>query len=193
MARNREFDTEKVLNKAVELFWNRGYNGVSTQELIEEFGISKSSLYAAFGDKMQLFITALERYRQQVADDTAKRLQYCTDTRKEIKKIFTDIAQKASVDKVSKGCLVVNSCIELAPYNSEIAGIVRDHRKKLETIFANAIRRGIEKNEIPRGKDPQSLSRVLCTAINGIQVDARYLKDKKYFDDVIRSVLEILD
>ncbi|NJM25383.1 MAG: TetR/AcrR family transcriptional regulator [Bacteroidia bacterium] len=60
MARNREFNTEKVLNKAIQLFWQNGYNGVSTQELISDFEISKSSMYGAFGDKMELYIAALE-------------------------------------------------------------------------------------------------------------------------------------
>jgi TetR/AcrR family transcriptional regulator, transcriptional repressor for nem operon len=193
MARNREFNTEKVLDKAVGLFWDRGYNGVSTQELIDEFGISKSSMYGAFGDKMQLFIAALERYRRQISDDMSARLQQCSDIRKEIKNILTEIAQKALQDKPGKGCFVVNTCIELAPHHEEIATIVRDHHQRLETIFTIAIRNGIEKGVIPRSKDAVAISGVLCNAITGIQVDANYLKDKKYFDDVIRSVLAFLD
>ncbi len=193
MARNREFNTEKVIGKAIDLFWEKGYNGVSTQELADEFGISKSSMYGAFGDKMQLFTTALEKYRFEVYSDTINRLENCSKVKKEIRSIFTGISAGAMADKKNKGCFVVNSAVELAPHDKKIAAIVLQHRQGLEKAFANAIRKGIKNGEIPAGKKPAILGKVFCNAISGIQVDAKYLKDAAYFEEVINALMDMLN
>jgi TetR/AcrR family transcriptional regulator, transcriptional repressor for nem operon len=193
MGRTREFDTGKTLQKAIQLFWEKGYNGVSTQELIDAFGISKSSLYAAYGDKMQLFIMALENYRLDLSGKTINRLKNCISIKKEIKSIFTEISRNALSDKKHKGCFVVNSIIELAPHNDEIAAIVKDHRARLEKAFTTAIYAGIATGEIGGDKNPENISRLYCNAISGIQVDAKYISNPQYFADVVKALLVLLN
>jgi TetR/AcrR family transcriptional regulator, transcriptional repressor for nem operon len=87
---------------------------------------------------------------------------------------------------------VVNSAVELAPHNKEIAIITLDHRKRLEKVFTNAIKRGIEGGEISNQIDPTAISRTICNTISGIQVDTKYIKNKKYFESIINSVVELL-
>lgn len=193
MARNREFDTDKVLDKAIRLFWHKGFNGISTQEMIDEFKISKSSMYGAFGDKMKLFIAALEKYRNEISDDTTKRLQHCGSVKNEIKAILISTVKKSLADKDYKGCFIVNSCIELAPHDEAIADIVIDHRKKMEKAFEVAIKRGIKNGEFSATINPEAISMIICNTINGIQVDAKYLRSKKHFDNVINAVLGLLN
>src|ERR1700722_16434563 len=130
MARNREFDTEAVLDKAIDLFWSKGFNGVSTQELIDCFGISKSSMYGAFGDKMTLFIAALKRYSFNATSVIEYRLEQTEDIKKEICSIIHDMCKHPTT--MLKGCFVVNTAIELAPHNKEIADIVRAHQQRLK-------------------------------------------------------------
>jgi TetR/AcrR family transcriptional repressor of nem operon len=191
MARNREFNTEDVLDKATNLFWSKGFNGVSTQELIDEFGISKSSMYGTFGDKMKLFVATLERYSFQLTDNIKVRLQHATGLKKEVKALLRSICLGCLEN--GKGCFIVNSAIELAPHNKEIATITLNHRKRLESIFADAIKKGIESREIARHVKPKTVSRTICNTITGIQVDTKYIKNKKYFESVINSVIELLD
>ncbi len=74
MARPREFDRDEVLDKAIEVFWTQGYDGTSVQDLVDAMGIQRGSLYAAFGDKHQLFLEALDRY-ENVARGEYERLE----------------------------------------------------------------------------------------------------------------------
>lgn len=193
MARIREFNTEMVLDKAVLLFWKRGFNGVSTQELIDEFGISKSSLYGAFGDKLQLFMMSLERYRLGIIAKIIPRLDNCILVKNEIKKILTETSNDALSDKDQKGCFIVNCSIELAPHNGEIARVILTHRIRIEAAFTSALKRAIKSGEISSQKNPEKISRLICNAMSGIYVEAKYIRDKKYFAGLISAILETLE
>jgi TetR/AcrR family transcriptional repressor of nem operon len=192
MARTREFDPDEMLDKAIELFWNKGYDSVSTQELMAAFDISKSSMYGAFGDKMELFLAALEKYRQRLAEDTERRLSAGKNVKATITALLQSIVTEALADPAQKGCFVVNTCIDLAPHEARAAAIVRDHRKRMEQAFAAAIRRGIENGELAARVDSRAVSTLICTTINGIQVDSRYIRDKKHFASIIRTVADLL-
>lgn len=191
MARNREFNTETVLDKAIELFWNKGFNGVSTQELIDGFGISKSSMYGAFGDKMKLFIAALKRYSLNATSVIELRLEQTEDVKKEICAIISDMCKHPKI--MVKGCFIVNSATELAPHNKEIADIVLAHQLRLKDAFTNAIKRGIKNGEIAHKENPECISMTICNTISGMHVDTKYIRDKKYFDSVINSIGELLN
>ncbi|MFB9843532.1 TetR/AcrR family transcriptional regulator [Mucilaginibacter ginsenosidivorans] len=193
MARNREFETDEVLDKAIDLFWNKGYNGVSTQEMINEFGISKSSMYGAFGDKMELFILALERYRGRLYNEANEELENGRDVKAQIDLMLKNIVKKALADSRHKGCFVVNSCIELARHNEQVAKIVTEHQQNMEELFTKAIQRGIKTGDIPSGKNAKALSRTICNTISGIEVDARYIRAKQHFADIIDNVMELLN
>jgi TetR/AcrR family transcriptional repressor of nem operon len=193
MARNREFETAIVLDKVMNLFWAGGYNAVSTQELINLCGLSKSSLYGAFGDKRQLFIRVLEQYRDRVADSIIGALDNATAIKPAIRKIFGDILRQALTDKDQKGCFLVNSGVELTPQDKDIARIVRRHRAKVEEAFVRAIKKGIAIGEIPANKDAATLSRLFCTTINGMYVDAKYLNGRKPFEDMVEMLLKMLE
>jgi TetR/AcrR family transcriptional repressor of nem operon len=191
MGRNREFNTENVLDKATSLFWAKGFNGVSTQELINEFGISKSSMYGTFGDKMKLFVASLERYSLQVTNNFKVRLQHANGLKKEIKALLHSIC--IGCMEGGNGCFIVNSAVELAPHEKIIAKITHEHRRRLESIFTAAIKRGIESGEFSNKLNPKTISRTICNTITGIQVDTKYIKDKKYFESVINSVILLLN
>jgi len=79
MARLKEFNEEDALDKAVAIFWNKGYNGTSAQDLVTHLGLSRSSLYDTFGDKHSLFIKALQRYQKKSYDDVSSLLQKSTN------------------------------------------------------------------------------------------------------------------
>ncbi|MBF2709543.1 TetR/AcrR family transcriptional regulator [Flavobacterium soyangense] len=193
MARNREFNTEEVLDKAVELFWHKGYNGVSTQEMIDDFGISKSSMYGAFGDKKQWFIAALTRYQKRAIMEVQSSFQEYDNVKDMIQKILESTAENAMSDKNHKGCFIVNSAIELAPHDIQVATILRNHRDMLETILVEAITKGIEKKEFSKDKDPKVLSRLLCCTISGIEADSKFIEQTSYFESCIKTIMKVLD
>ncbi|MBW4360635.1 TetR/AcrR family transcriptional regulator [Flavobacterium taihuense] len=193
MARNREFNTDDALDKAMLLFWNKGFNGVSTQEIIDDLNISKSSMYGAFGDKMELFTLTLLRYSSKIIVDINNEFEISQNVKMTFKKILSQIYKEALSKKLNNGCFIVNSTIELAPHNKKIAKIVSDHRTKLEDIFENAINKAIEKKQVPATKNAKQISCFFCNTINGMYVDSKYIRTKTSYENTINTVIASLD
>ncbi len=193
MARNREFDEQKVIETATELFWTKGYNAVSTQDLIDAFGISRSSMYGAYKDKRSLFILALQHYRQTASqsmlDILSKKISFI-DT---ITLILNQIIKETITDNKSKGCFVVNTAIELAPHDNEILDIIQDNRKNIINGLTQAIQNGIDNNELSHNNDPKALANYFYNLINGLRVDAKITKDKQNYKETIKLALTVLE
>src|SRR5262245_24509956 len=113
MARPREFDDEAVLDAAIQCFWSRGYEATSVKDLIGKTGITAASLYNAFGDKRTLFRSALDHY---VEDGIGERIRRCEirPPREAIGAFFEEILSRSLSDRERKGCMLVNSALELA-------------------------------------------------------------------------------
>src|ERR1700749_432635 len=88
MARIKEFDTNEVLDKAISLFWDKGYNACSMQDIVEGLGLSRSSIYETFGDKRQLFLDALKKYQRAGLEAREKDVTAASDVREVLKQIF---------------------------------------------------------------------------------------------------------
>lgn len=193
MARSKQFDEAVALDKAIQLFWHKGYNGISTQEITEALAISKSSMYGTYRSKMDWYVAALEKYGNNIASETTRRLQQATVIKKEIRSILSDLVKEALADADYKGCFMVNSCVELAPHDKQIATIVIQHRRKMEKAFVNALKKGIAERELPGSIDVTATAAFICTCISGIQTDAKYLRDKKYFNGIVEGIMKLLD
>ena len=117
MARPREFDEGVVLDAAVQCFWARGYEATSVKDLIERTGLTAASLYNAYGDKRTMFRIALDYY---IEKSIGVRIRRCETLppRDAIRSFFDDILRRSITDRERKGCMVVNSALELAPSRS---------------------------------------------------------------------------
>src|ERR1700733_563742 len=114
MARTKDFDETQVLAKAIKLFWQKGYNGTSMQDLVDALGISRSSLYDTFGDKHQLYIKALESYEQAETAKRNKALDKSIPARTAIRQLLDYTLQDLISDKQHKGCFLTNAAVENA-------------------------------------------------------------------------------
>jgi len=114
MARPREFDEGVVLDAAVQCFWARGYEATSVKDLIERTGLTAASLYNTYGDKRAMFRIALDHY---IEKSIGARIRRCETLppRDAIRSFFDDILRRSVTDRQRKGCMVVNSALELAP------------------------------------------------------------------------------
>jgi TetR/AcrR family transcriptional regulator, transcriptional repressor for nem operon len=193
MARTREFDEENIIKIATDLFWNKGYNAVSTQDLIDAFGISRSSMYGAYKDKRSLFILALQHYRktasQSMIDILANDKSF-TDT---ISLLLNQIIKETITDNQSKGCFIVNTAIELAPHDEEILEIIQSNRKNIINGLTKAIQKGIDNKELTKNNNPKALANYFYNLINGLRVDAKVTKDKLNYQDTIKLALTVLE
>lgn len=192
MARTKVFDEEMVLNKAVNLFWTKGYNGTSAQDLVDELGISRSSLYDTYGDKFELFKSALLQYRKKFGGAMIEMTETSTDYEKTIKDIFQFVVTQSLQERFSKGCFMVNSTVELAPHNSEIAEIVNDNMQDIENALFRLIKKGQDAGLFSKNNTARSLARFLFNTISGIRVASKSGADKKVYDDIVKVALSAL-
>ncbi|MBF4507972.1 TetR/AcrR family transcriptional regulator [Flavobacterium sp. JLP] len=192
MARTKEFNEEQALDKAVEIFWHKGYNGTSAQDLVTHLGLSRSSLYDTFGDKQKLFVKALNKYQ----NDNYVKVKEMLDTSTNIKETLTVIFKLAVVesleDRITKGCFMVNSAVELAMHDEEIAKIVSGNQKIMEDVFYTAVKKGQEGGQISTKNDARVLARFIFNTYSGIRVLARAgEKDKQVYDDILKAMFSL--
>ena len=193
MARTKNFNQEEVLDKAVELFWKKGYNATSANDLVNELGLSRSSLYDTYGDKRTLFLKSLRRYREQVVGKMLEMVDDSSNIKETIKEIFAFVIEQDINSKIPKGCLMVNSAIELSNSDFEIAKIVKQNQKDIEDSFEKAILKGQEKGAIATTQSAKSIAKFFYNSITGLRVLLKYNKFKTSIDDVVNVTISVLN
>jgi TetR/AcrR family transcriptional repressor of nem operon len=188
MARSKDFDEQDVLSKAVNLFWLKGYNGTSMQDLVDTLGISRSSLYDTYGDKHSLYVKALERYQYAGNDQMCSIINNAPSARDAIKQLLQFIANNLT----QKGCFLVNAEVEVAPHDEVIGKMICQKDQQLEDIFYEAIKRGQDKGDLNGQQDARALARFVSNAVKGMQVTAKSTTDRRIFDDIINLTVKVL-
>lgn len=193
MARPREFDEHAVLNAAMNRFWEHGYQATSMRDLAVETGLTSPSLYNAFGDKRALFRQVLERYAQHSARARIARLESSMPPKDAIKAFFTEIVEHSLSDKDRRGCLLVNSALEIAPHDPEIGAEVARRLGEVEAFFRRSVVAAQKEGSIPSDRDATDLARVLLAVLLGIRVAARARPERKLLEGMARPALAMLD
>ena len=193
MARTKDFNEEEVLEKALAIFWQKGYNGTSMQDLVDGLGISRSSMYDTYADKYSLFIKSLEKYREKTAGEMMQVVNEAPSAKAGIKKILQSVVNESVFDKSPRGCFIVNTCVESAPHDKAIAKIIQENMQDAEEVFYLTIKKGQESGEIAGRNDARALARFIINTINGIRVTAKAGTDKKVYDDVVKVALDALE
>ena len=193
MARTKEFNEDQALDKAIEIFWHKGYNGTSAQDLVTHLGLSRSSLYDTFGDKQKLFAQSLLRYQKQSQDQVIKLLGESENVKETLHDIFKQAVIESLEDRITKGCFMVNSSVELAMHDEEIAKIVKDNSQTMEEVFTKAVKKGQAAGHISKTTDARVLARFIFNNYSGIRVLARTgERDKQVYDDIVKALFSIL-
>lgn len=193
MARSKDFDEAEVLSKAVCIFWHKGYNGTSMQDLVDGLGISRSSLYDTFGDKHALYIKALDSYQQTGGSQMCDIINNTASAKEAIKKLLELTMRDLLNDEQRKGCFMVNAEIELASLDAEVRNLICRNEQQFEGAVLRAIKKGQDSGEIRNTQDPLALARFIINAVRGMQVSAKATADKAFFDDIIKTTLSVLD
>ena len=139
VARPREFDEAEALEAAMCCFWAKGYEATSTRELAEQMGLAGASLYNAFGDKRSLYRRALDHYLQQSVHERVRRLEATKKPLPAIRAFFAEIIERSVTDRQRRGCMLVNSALEVAPHDNEIRKVVSEELIYIESFFADAL------------------------------------------------------
>ena len=191
MGRNFEFNREETLNKAMQVFWQKGYKATSMKDLVDEMGIQPGSIYNSFGDKHSLFLEAVRHYGDVVTTNALKGLESEGSPVQNLRNFFNDMVSLPG-DKKCRGCLIVNSVVELSPHDKETAKIVKSIMKRIEKSFYNCLSRARDLGEIDSGKDIKALSRYFASSTHGLLVTGKSNASKEEMQDVVNVIFESL-
>lgn len=193
MARKKEFDQEQVLEKAMETFWCYGYEGTSIQDLVQNMGINRGSLYDTFKDKRSLFKAALIHYSDTFVNSMFAALKNPNASKQEIVHLFYELVEKAVADSKRKGCLITNSVVEIGHHDPEIAAHLAAEVKKVEELLYKVLVKAKEKGEIQPDKDLRALARHLLCSLKGLRVISKVNPDREVLLDMVAVTLSVLE
>ncbi len=192
MPRQKEFDREAALDGAMAAFWTKGYTATSIEDLVTRMGIQRGSLYATFGDKRSLFLSALGRYQRVVTRELLAALEAPGSGLAAIRRFFR-IRVEGSLDRRRPpGCLVTNSAVELSPRDRGAAARVGGSLATLEAAFLRALERARAQGELAATRDLQALARFLTSSAQGLSVMAKARPERAVLEDVVEVVLAAL-
>lgn len=193
MARKKSFDEIDVLHKALQLFWRKGYNATSIQDLVDELGINRASLYDTWGDKHNLYVAALKLYRQSTSSRLLNDIRSDMPARQVIRSLLERIVNDVILDKEKKGCFLVNATTELANSDMDIHQMVDENRNTIIEVLAEIIKEGQEKGEFRSQKSPQALARFIFNSISGLRVVGKGEVSLDEMKEVVDITLSVLD
>ncbi|KAA6217565.1 TetR/AcrR family transcriptional regulator [Streptomyces filamentosus] len=194
MARTKEFDPEAALRAALDLFWARGYEATSMADLVEHLGIGRASIYATFGNKRELYLKALDRYLETRDPRLVEELSAPGPALPAVRAVVRRFAAEATAEgERLTGCFVTNSAAELGPHDPAVARRVELSWEQVETLLYAALTRARAQGELPEGRDPRTLSRMLLVLLQGVRVVGKASTDPARVRDAAEEALRLLD
>ncbi|GAA2334282.1 TetR/AcrR family transcriptional regulator [Streptomyces kunmingensis] len=179
--RPREFDKDKTLERALELFWSRGYGATSIQDLVDALAVERGSLYGAFGDKRRFYLDAVKLYW----DVYERHLTAALDTAPLLPALREILTHPARLDElisdmgVPQGCLIGNTTAELVPGDSEATEIVTRSYRRFTDIATEALRRAQTTGEVTDSATPEAQAQLLLYVVQGLSLVSRAGLDKE--------------
>ena len=171
MGRPREFDPDQVLDQALELFWQKGYEGASLSDIVHATGIGKASLYAAFGNKEAFFRKVLDRYHQRLNGCITDLLAAPT-ARAGVERLLLRRAELLTQAGHPHGCLAINSDLVGRDGTASVRRELIARRAATERLIRERLERARQEGELPATTDSADLARYVTTLIQGLSVHA---------------------
>ena len=193
MARLKAFDEDRALDAAIDCFWLRGYEATSVRDLANAMGIGGASFYNAYGDKRALFSRSLERYAERSMRDRIARMEANHQPRQAIAAFIAEIIDRSLKDPDRKGCLLVNSALDVAPHDAEIGKVVGGYLDELRAFFRRNLEAARKAGQVPRRIDAEEVSGHLLGVLLGIRVLARTGARRKLLEAAARPALDLLE
>jgi TetR/AcrR family transcriptional regulator, transcriptional repressor for nem operon len=187
MGRKRKLAPDAALDRALGRFWSHGYGGTSVADLVDASTLNRGSLYGTFGDKDALFHACLDRYAVHAAGAWLEALERPGAGLAEIRRFFKSLAAYAAGDLARRGCLMVNTAVELAPHEPKVEAATAQHFRRMETAFRSVLERSAA--GLRPGADPASLAPYLVAVASGLLVLARAGIDRAAAERIVEAAL----
>lgn len=188
MPRRKSFDEEEALNKAMDLFWKKGYESTSLADLTKELGLGKGSFYATFKSKENLFNQCIKKYTELNYPFLDESLATEPDFKLALNKLLESYIDGLMGDNSRKGCFMANSCSLVNGNNKSVEKMIANHYSEIGSYFQNyLIKHGVDKNKA------ESASVMIITFLIGASQQSKINRDKSGYLVTIRSILALLD
>ena len=181
--RPRKFDEEQVLDQAMTAFWTHGFEATSMADLELATGLHKGSLYGAFGNKHQLFVTSLKRYLDDMRREKTRLLAESSGPLQGVSAVLHGMLEMADDDAACpKGCLAINSLIELGPHDPEVKALMESHMDLMLSSLAEVVQQAQDRKEISRERPADLIAMMMFTFLTGLatQLKGRISKDQAH-------------
>lgn len=192
MPRTEEFNRLEVLDKAKLVFWKKGYNGTSMQDLVDAMGLNRSSIYNSFGSKMELYHESLKKYQgdsgvlfERVSDQHRNALET-------IGLIFLYAMEDILGDTDKKGCMLINCFTEMGNQDVQLRTLLESNQERLISIFDDLVTTGQVDGSIRKDEESQLLAHYLVNAFQGFRITGLSVQDAKILKSIIQNILKTL-
>ncbi len=194
MARPQTFETEQALKQAIELFWKNGYERTSLSNLLAQMHIQRSSFYNTFGDKHKLFIQSLDHYMRAANDEFIVDALNATGAGLEtIRQVFRGMIDILAADAMCRGCLMVNTQVELASRDAVIKQMIDVSLEKIQAALYNVLKQAQAVGEISPELDLEAASKFLTSTLITLRLMGRSTNRRQDFEQIAHMALSILE
>jgi AcrR family transcriptional regulator len=187
--RPREFDRDQALQKAMYLFWSRGYETTSMADLRAALGITQASLYAAFGGKEQLFRETVELYRQTAARGTTEALAIETSSRAAIHAMLQAAVDAFSAPGAPGGCLLILGATNCAVENRAVQEYLLSIRRQISQSILERLKQGQDKGDVPKAAPVATLAAYYSTVLHGLALQSRDGASRKTLTQIVQFAM----
>jgi TetR/AcrR family transcriptional repressor of nem operon len=192
MPRTKNFDEKQVLEKAMELFWEKGFHATSIQDLITHLGINRASLYDTFGGKEELFSKAFDQYQSTNREAIVSFFEKEENKLDALRKLFTTNVEGSINDNQRKGCFVVNTTTEMIPGNPNIKPVLESNRAFFEGVFEKYLIIGQEMGKVNPRVDAKIMAGLLFTLFSGLKVIGKIENEQERLLQQVDTIIEML-
>ena len=191
MPRHKSYDENTVLEQAMHVFWQNGYEATSVRLLEKEMGINQFSIYSSFSSKKRLFIESIRRYREYVVLNVYKTLLLKDAGMKELEQYLLKTVQKKRGKEASRGCLVVNTAAELGGRDEDIAAEVKGYFNFIREMLKKVLKTAVSKGELPKDTDIEKQSAFFLGVMQGLSVASKAIDSDQLNDFISVAVKQI--
>ena len=188
----KNFDIDETLTRAMQTFWAHGYEATSMQDLVTATGVNRASIYATYGDKRALFLTALRKYDGDIRRRMLAELAESKSPAQAIATLFDKFIDQTAVPQGNWGCFLVNTALELAAHDDELAEMINAAQDEIEGFFLAMIRKGQQSGEFAPDRDAKTLAHQALASLLGMLVMIRSRPKESFLVAVRDGVLKSL-
>lgn len=192
MARLREFDTDTVLDAAMQTFWLRGYEATSLADLMAATGLQKGSIYKAFKDKHSLFMLALRRYLDQSNVLSRQYLEGAVSPMAGVAGWLQEIVSLRGNDCSRRGCFMLNCLVELAPHDQAVKTLLDEHQHYIQMLLSRAIANGQSLGEFRADIPAEELSLLVLNLLQGLVIRSKGAVAVGALHQQVETLLKVL-